>query len=142
MVFLRPLCIWQSLVRRCPCLRSTVTSFFWEMTSGHAVFNSLLGSTVDTYLCQSAEACGISRIALREGGPRILRSIPSCAGGFLTDFTHFHDEGALAELDTVTLGRISHIFLMKVAESGLGRIFWHFLHSVRMDVSAHFSSPR
>ena len=27
-------CIWQSLVRRCLCLRSTVSPFFWEMTSG------------------------------------------------------------------------------------------------------------
>ena len=63
------------------------------MTSGYAVFNSLLGSTVDTHLCQAAEACGNSRISLREGGPRILRSIPSCAGGFLTDVTHFHCEG-------------------------------------------------
>ena len=81
------LCIWQSLVRHCPCLRSTVTPFFWETTSGYAVFNSLLGSTVDTFLCQFTESCGNSRTSLREGGPRILRSIPSCAGGFLTDYT-------------------------------------------------------
>ena len=30
---------------------------------------------------------------LLEGGPWILRSIPSCAGGFSTDFPHFPDEG-------------------------------------------------
>ena len=40
-----------------------------------AVFSSLLGSTADTYLCPSTEAWG-----LREGGPRILRSISdSCS---------------------------------------------------------------
>ena len=33
-------CIWQSLVRRCSCLRSTFTSFFWEKISGYAVFSA------------------------------------------------------------------------------------------------------
>ena len=42
-------CILQSLVRRCLCLRSTVSPFFWEMTSGCAVYSALLGSTVDTW---------------------------------------------------------------------------------------------
>ena len=62
--------------------------------------------------------------ALREGGPRFLGSIPSCARGFSTDFTQFNNEGGLApEVDpgytfmrqsTVTFGRISHSFLMNV----------------------------
>ena len=30
-------CFWQSFVRRCPC-----TPFFWDMTSGYAVFSSFL----------------------------------------------------------------------------------------------------
>ena len=40
---------------------------------------------------------------LREGGPRIpiLRSIPPCAGGFWTNFTHFHiEDGLVPEVDS------------------------------------------
>ena len=36
---------------------------FWEITSGYAVFSSLLGSTVDSYLCQFMEAWENSRFA-------------------------------------------------------------------------------
>ena len=38
---------------------------FLEMTPGYAVFSYLLGSTVDTFSCQSTDACGISRISAR-----------------------------------------------------------------------------
>ena len=47
-------CIWQSLVRRCLCLRSTVSPFFWEMTSGFAVFSASLFDGGYMY-CQSTE---------------------------------------------------------------------------------------
>ena len=59
------ICTWQSLVRRCSCLRSTVTPFFWEMTSGYAVFGSLLGSTVSlaqgpsTLVFSVCEGCSV-----------------------------------------------------------------------------------
>ena len=39
-VFLRPPCIWQSLVRLRSCLRSTFIRFFWETTSRYMVLSA------------------------------------------------------------------------------------------------------
>ena len=58
----------------------------------------------------------------REDGPQILilRSIPPSAGGFWTNFTHFHGEDGLVPevpLDTrsgVSLRTLLEVFLMKV----------------------------
>ena len=63
-------CIWQSLVRRCLCLRSTVSPFFWEMTPGFAVFSAWFDSGY--MYCQSTEAW-IFHVFLR-GFTRTLRS--------------------------------------------------------------------
>ena len=34
--------------------------FFWEITSGFFPYSALFGSTVDTCVCQSSEACGLA----------------------------------------------------------------------------------
>ena len=69
-----------------------VFSFAWSDSEDDfrmdAVFSSLLGSTVDTYACQSTEACGFSRTDLGSRGR----------------FCHV----------PVALGQISHIFIVKV----------------------------
>ena len=41
-------CTWQSLVCRRACLRSAVTPFFWEMTSGGILYSAAFGLTVAT----------------------------------------------------------------------------------------------
>ena len=66
---------------------------FWEMTSEYAVFNSLLGSTVDTYLRQSTEAWGFHAF-------RCVKVDLGSRGRFC--------------LVPVAVGRISHIFIVKV----------------------------
>ena len=64
-------CIWPSLVRRCLCLRSTVSPFFWEMTPRFAVFSASWLYSGYMY-CQSTKAW-IFHIFLH-GFTRILRS--------------------------------------------------------------------
>ena len=56
MTFSTALCIWQSLVWLLGLPGEYNTWIIWEMTSGYAVFSSLLGSTVDTYFPQFTEA--------------------------------------------------------------------------------------
>ena len=76
---------------------------------------------------------GCFHALLRESGPRILilRSIPPCAGGVWTNFTHFpHEDG---------FGSGSRALQM-MGGICFSRILRHFSHSVRTDVSAHFSA--
>ena len=47
-------CSWQSLVRRCLCL-SAVSPFFWEMTSGFAVFSA-------SWFCSGYMYCQSTRL--------------------------------------------------------------------------------
>ena len=102
-------CTLQSLVPCWSCLRSTGV---WIILGDH--FQMVLRRP------------GCFHALLREGGPRILRSIPPCAGGYWTYFTHFMAKMdsfprscsrcgyTLMRQSTVTFGRNSHIFLMKV----------------------------
>ena len=124
-------CIWQSIVRRCLCLRSTIRGLFWEMTSGWIPYSAryLVRQWIHIYV-SLRRLVGFH--ALREGGPRIPRSILPCPGGCRTNFTHFHCEGGHApEVDfgytfmrqsPVAFGRISHIFQMKVDSDPAGEL--------------------
>ena len=98
---------------------------FWEVTSKWFRIQLFLVRQW-IHISVSLRRPGCFQALLREGGPRILilRSIPPCAGGFWTNFTHFHGEDGLVpevvsgytlmRQSTVTFGRISHIFFMKV----------------------------
>ena len=115
--------VWRCLVCFCGALYLAATRlmlvlpeehrhcFFWETTSGFFLYSTLLGSTVDTYFCQSTEAWGFHafRCVKVDLGSRGRFCLVLVAVGRIS---HIFNEGGHAHASIY--GRISHIFPMMV----------------------------